>query len=319
MFLMGLFWGIRLRNLNFFSAVNPKMINGGLFNYSKFGALLDFKDENIPKSILSKPKHCILTLLEAARQKEISFPFILKPDIGERGRGVKLISNQLEAENYLIAFRNESIILQEFIPKDEEYGIFIIKNPKSGSLKIPSITQKIPLQVIGNGGQTVYQLAQRHPRAKRYLQEIPKEMMQSIPEPNCILRLSVKGNHCKGATFLDRSELITPEVTAAFEKICHPFHGFFYGRLDVKVDTSADLSIPSKVSIMEVNGTNSEPIHLYSSENSYFRSFSILADFFSEMAQIARFNLQSIHPKPTFSDLKRSFKSYRRIKKNTNE
>jgi hypothetical protein len=319
MYLIGIYHGVRLGCLNFFPAVNPGMTNGGLFNYSKFDSMVAFPKENIPLSIRSKPPHNLDLLLEKAVKKEISFPVIFKPDIGERGRGVKLIPNPDAAKLYLQTFRNETIILQEFISKKEEYGVFVQKDPKSGKLKITSITQKIPLQVVGNGLDTVWTLVQRHPRASRYRHEIPKELMHVIPEQDRIFPLSVKGNHCKGATFLDRAELINAEVETAFETICQSFIGFYYGRLDVKVESSEELSIASGVSILEVNGTNSEPIHIYSAGNSYFKSIGIIADFFAEMGSIACFNLKPLNPKPRFSDLLTSFQAYLHLKKNTHE
>lgn len=319
MVLLGIYQGFRLGCLNFFPAVNPGMTNGGLFNYSKFESLSDFPKENIPESILSKPPHQLDQLLIGAAQRGIGFPFILKPNIGERGRGVSLISDPHSAENYLKTFRNEAVILQDFVSKKEEYGIFILKDPKTGKVKIPSITQKIPLQVMGNGLDSVEKLVQKHPRAKRYIQEIPKDLMSFVPDPNRIFNLSIKGNHCKGAVFVDRSELITPEVISSFTKICQPFQDFFYGRLDIKVNSCLELSDPNLVSILEVNGANAEPIHIYSSGISYFRSLGILSNFFSQMAQIARFNLNSIFPKPTLAALKSSFQSYQHLKKNTHE
>lgn len=319
MYLLGIYWGIRLRNFNFFGAVNPAMENGGLFNYSKYHAMLDFYEENIPKSILSHPPHKLGHLLENAVNKGIPYPFILKPNIGERGRGVKKITDQVDLELYLETFKNESVILQEFISKKEEYGIFIIKNPETGQIKIPSITQKIPLQVIGNGMDSVQQLAKNHPRANRYIPEIPNELLNTIPEKNEIFQLSHKGNHCKGAQFLDRSELISAEVKKAFELICQPFSNFYYGRLDVKVESEADLRDAFAVSILEVNGANSEPIHIYSPGNSYLQSLKILGEYFGEMAKIARFNKNLMNIKPRLSTLLRSFQSYKRLKRNTNE
>lgn len=319
MYLLGIYWGIRLGNLNFFTAVNPSMENGGLFNYSKFGSMKGFSEKNIPKSVLSLPLHQFSTLLEKAFQNEINYPFILKPDIGERGRGVTLISNQIEAENHLKTYADEAVILQEFVSKKEEYGVFIIRNPETGQINIPSITQKIPLQVKGNGKNTVAELIQKHPRAKRYTGEISLNLLGIIPEENEIFQLSHKGNHCKGALFLDRSELITEEVKSAFEKICQPFEEFFYGRLDVKVNTATDLGKPYSVTILEVNGANSEPIHIYSPGNSYLKSLQIISNFFAEMAKIARFNMQSMNSKPSLSALLSSFQSYMSLKKNTHE
>lgn len=319
MYLLGIYWGIRLRNLNFFGAVNPAMENGGLFNYSKYDSMLGFYEENIPKSFLSHPPHKKDHLLEKAMEKGIRYPFILKPNIGERGRGVQKITNQIDLELYLEKFKNESIILQEFISKKEEYGVFIIKNPETGQINIPSITQKISLQVIGNGNDSVFDLALNHPRVKRYIHEIPNELLNTIPEKNKILQLSHKGNHCKGAQFLDRSDLISPEILMAFEQICRPISDFYYGRLDVKVNSAADLRDAFAVSILEVNGANSEPIHIYAPGNSYLQSLRILSGYFADMAKIAKFNMNLMDIKPSLSDLQRSFKSYKSLKRKTNE
>ncbi|MFN3999986.1 hypothetical protein [Algoriphagus sp.] len=319
MYLLGIYWGIRLRNLNFFGAVNPTMENGGLFNYSKYDSMLGFYEENVPKSILSHPPHNLDYLLEKAVKKGIHYPFILKPNIGERGRGVQKITNQIGLELYLETFKNESVILQEFISKKEEFGVFIIKNPETGQINIPSITQKIPLQIFGNGMLSVQQLAKNHPRVNRYIHEIPNELLNTIPEKNEIFKLSHKGNHCKGAQFLDRSELISPEVLKAFEQICRPISDFYYGRLDVKVESASELKEAFAVSILEVNGANSEPIHIYSPENSYLQSLKILSRYFAEMAKIARFNMNLMNIKPRLSDLQRSFLSYNRLKRKTNE
>ncbi|MCE7057136.1 ATP-grasp domain-containing protein [Algoriphagus sp. AGSA1] len=319
MYVLGIYWGFRLQNLNYFQALNPAIENGGLFNYSKFDSMLDLAEENIPKSILSNPPHDLNGLLEKALKNGIHFPLILKPNIGERGRGVRKITNQTDVGHYLEAFENESLILQEFISKKEEYGIFIVKNPETGQLSIPSITQKIPLQVIGNGVDSVRMLAENHPRVRRYLHEIQKELLEIIPAKNEIFQLSHSGNHCRGALFLDRSELISPKTLLAFEQICRPLSGFYYGRFDVKVESSADLEDAFAISILEVNGANAEPIHIYSPGNSYVASLKIIATFFREMAKIAKFNLKSMPTKPGLSTLKHSFQSYKRLTRDTNE
>ena len=319
MYLLGIYWGIRLRTPNFFPAVNPGMDNGGLFNYSKYESMRDFEKENVPKSIRVSPPHLAFSVLEKAGQYNIAFPMILKPDIGERGRGVKLIGDFQALEDYLKIFQNESVIVQEYISKPEEYGVFVIKNPETGSLKITSITQKIPLQITGNGKDTALTLAKKHPRASRYLSEIPANLRDEVPEKNSIFPLSIKGNHCKGATFLDRSDLLNPKIREAFEILCKPLQGFWYGRLDVKVDSAISLENPSAISVLEVNGANSEPIHMYSPGKTYLESLGIIRAHFEEMAKIARFHLKSIPTKPKLSDLYSEFQTYNRLKKETHE
>ncbi|WP_111670555.1 ATP-grasp domain-containing protein [Algoriphagus litoralis] len=319
MYLIGVYQGIRLGNLNFFPAVNPGMANGGLFLYSKFDSLAVFAPRNIPKSILSKSPHQPKTLLQNAESSGFAFPMIFKPDIGERGRGVKLIRNEKEAEIYLRDFKDESVIVQEFISKSEEYGVFIQKDPSTRQIKVTSITQKIPLQVVGNGRDNVLELAQNHPRAKRYLAEIKPELLEIVPASGKLLQLSIKGNHCKGAAFVDRSQLICSEIMDAFQEICGHVEDFYYGRLDVKVNTSTDLKKPDEILILEVNGANSEPIHIYSHGKTYLSSIREIARYFQQMATIARSQLSSIRPEPKLKDLLRNFWLYRQLIKNTHE
>jgi hypothetical protein len=319
MYLIGIYHGIRLGNLNFFPAVNPGMVNGGLFLYSKFDSLSVFASRNIPKSLLSKPSHQCFELLNKAEKSGLTFPMIFKPDIGERGRGVKLIRNEKEAEIYLRDFKDESVIVQEFISKSEEYGVFIQKDPSTRQIKVTSITQKIPLQVVGNGRDKVLELAQNHPRAKRYLSEIKPELHGMVPAEGEVLRLSIKGNHCKGATFVDRSDWISPEITDAFQEICGNAEDFYYGRLDVKVHAPADLKNPAEIIILEVNGANSEPIHIYSHGKTYIGALREIAHYFQQMATIARFHLNTYSQKPKLKDLIKNFWLYRQLIKNTHE
>lgn len=319
MYLIGIYQGIRLGNLNFFPAVNPGMANGGLFLYSKFDSLADFAPKNIPKSILSKSPHQLEILVQRAGNSGFTFPMIFKPDIGERGRGVKLIQNEQEAETYLNDFSGESVIVQEFISKNEEYGVFIQKDPTSQRIKVTSITQKIPLQVIGNGHNSVLELALNHPRAKRYLAEINPDHLELVPAPGKLLQLSIKGNHCKGSAFVDRSYWICPEITEAFQEICGNVEDFYYGRLDVKVNKSKDLKNADEIIILEVNGANSEPIHIYSHGKTYLSSILEIARYFQQMATIARSQLSSIRPEPKLRDLIRNFWLYRQLIKNAHE
>tara|TARA_R110002111_G_scaffold151430_1_gene218063 strand:- start:27 stop:347 length:321 start_codon:yes stop_codon:yes gene_type:complete len=56
----------------------------------------------IPKTYKLSPKIDRITFTERLQKENISFPFILKPDIGERGWMVKLIKNETDLNSYLI-------------------------------------------------------------------------------------------------------------------------------------------------------------------------------------------------------------------------
>lgn len=310
MFIIGIYWAIRLRKVNFFAAANPTLENGGLYNYSKFAAQNHFPKVNLPASCLIHSNEDIRLILEKARTQQILFPFIIKPDKGERGKGVKLISNRNELEKYLLDQPREDYLIQEFIEKSQEYGVFFVKNPVTGEFSIPSLTKKISLQVIGDGVSTISELIQNHPRASRYQSLIHLQDPDFIPSRNEIFKLSPMGNHCKGAVFLDYSTHLSVEMTTAFVRIFEPVEGINYGRLDVKVDDMKELSDPEKVIILEVNGANAEPIQMYSPEKNYREGLKTLNTYFQYMANMAELNLTWQNRKYSKRDTLRSLWQY---------
>ena len=62
------------------------------------------------------------------KQHNIRYPFIIKPDIGERGFHVALLTSREELEGYL-ANQKENHIIQEYINYPIELGVFYIRMP----------------------------------------------------------------------------------------------------------------------------------------------------------------------------------------------
>ncbi len=310
MFLLGISWAIRLRKANFFAAANPALENGGLYNYSKLTAQNHFPQANLPLTCLIHPEEDIVLICQKINDQNIQFPFIIKPDMGERGKGVKLIRSQKELEIYLHDQPKEEHLIQEFIETSQEYGVFFFKNPVTGEFSIPSLTRKISLQVIGDGISSISYLIQKHPRASRYQNLFQLANPDSIPYPNEIVKLSPMGNHCKGAVFLDYSKYISFEMTAAFEQIFESVKGINYGRLDVKVDELKDLSDPERIVILEVNGANAEPIHMYSPEKNYQEGLRTISSYFQTMGMMAKHNLVGQRSEFKERDTLRSLRTY---------
>ncbi|MEB2781310.1 hypothetical protein U3A58_12990 [Algoriphagus sp. C2-6-M1] len=312
MFLIGVSWAIRLRKANFFAAANPALENGGLYNYSKFAAQNHFPPINLPKTCLLNSEENIDSILDGVRKQGILFPFIIKPEMGERGKGVMLIHQQEELKNYLATQPKDDYMIQEFVGKKQEYGVFFFKNPVTGEFSISSLTRKISLQVIGDGTSSISELIKNHPRASRYQDLIQLHDPTSIPSRDEIVKLSPMGNHCKGAVFLDYSTYINSEMTTAFERIFETIKGINYGRLDVKVDDLSELSDPGQVIILEVNGANAEPIHMYSPEKNYYESLQTISCYFQYMAKMAKLNLSGNRKKYKESVTWKNFLTYRK-------
>jgi Glutathione synthase/Ribosomal protein S6 modification enzyme (glutaminyl transferase) len=105
----------------YFCSANPGIKWGGFMNYSKIDLLNQISDEFKPKTLFFKE----ITSL----QQPFDFPFIVKPDEGERGIGVELIRNQEEWKNYLLQ-QHTHLILQEYNEFPLEFGAFYVRLPK---------------------------------------------------------------------------------------------------------------------------------------------------------------------------------------------
>lgn len=310
MYVLGVLWAIRLGKANYFAAANPALENGGLFGYSKYVAQNHFPQANLPKTCRVHSDEGFDVVLERIKGQGISFPFIIKPDVGERGKGVAVIHDENGLRAYLNDQPKEPYLVQDFVGKSQEYGVFFLKNPATGELSILSLTRKIPLQVVGDGISSVFELIQKHPRACRYQNLFRVEDPTSIPMQHEVIKLSPMGNHCKGAVFLDYSHYISPEVTAAFCKIFQAVEGMYYGRLDVKVDDLRDLSDPGSIIILEVNGANAEPIQIYSPEKAYREGLKTIGFYFQNMAMVAKHNLAGQRRQFKLKDTLRSLRTY---------
>lgn len=313
--IFGLYWGIRLRNLGFFEAANPGLENGGLFDYSKNKSLEKFRRINVPKTFFLDFPYSLVEIEPKLKEAGISFPLVVKPDFGERGREVEFIGDMEILTKYFSDKNQGRYLLQEYLGEGFEFGVFFTKDPKDNQATITSLTLKIPLQVIGDGQMDIKKLVISHPRASRYPHEIMYSDLSYVPLKNELVKLSQKGNHCKGAIFLDCSDYIDEDMVAAFERICAPFEGFFYGRLDVKVKDWEDLWEDERVRIIEVNGCNSEPIHIYSPENTYLNALKSVKYHFSVMAGIAKSNLESHKNSSDLSVVWANYLNFRKSRK----
>jgi hypothetical protein len=313
MFLYGLMLSIRFRNPVFYEAVNPGMQNGGLFDYSKFDSFKYFRSVNIPKTLIVNCPKRLRGILDSVEEAGIAYPFIVKPDFGERGREVEVIYDLSELAGYFSKKVSGNYLIQENIAGGLELGVFFQRDPISGAANVSSMTLKIPLQVIGDGENSIIRLIKNHPRAKRYMDEVDQKLdMDFVPAKGELVKLSQKGNHSKGATFLDCSDYINAALIRTFDRICCQFEGFYYGRLDVKVERWEDLWDDKQIKIIEVNGCNSEPIHIYSPGMTYGRGISSIKQHFALMGDIAGYNLKHIdHEK----DVKKSWSNYLQFRK----
>ncbi len=287
----------RSKSVTFFTAVNPTWKYGGLFGESKQAILDRISDNYKPKSLVVYPNQKFPSLTNSFlgdQEGQDIFPLIVKPDEGERGRGVQKVERISGLIDYYLQARNPFII-QEYIDYPIELGVLYSRKPSEEKGRITSITVKEFLAVTGDGKRTLEQLIQANTRAQ--LQE-ERLKLKFATRWTIILPLGEKielegiGNHCLGTRFINANYLITNVLEDIFEKISRPIEGFQYGRFDLRVASLQDLYEGKNIKIMELNGTNAEPTHIYDSTHGFFRMYRDLAWHWTRMADIAIENQQ---------------------------
>jgi hypothetical protein len=257
---------IRARSFVFFSAANPLMELGGFGGYSKYNIIKQFPSELIPKTVFvnsatSDPDE----LLKQIKSQELSFPLIIKPDVGERGWKVEKINHSQEFIAYLTRNR-QKLLIQEYISYPLEFGIMYHRLPGQTYGYITSVVQKEFLSVTGDGKSTLQELFSQFTRTKYHLPmllKLYKDKLAEVLQLGEVLELVSIGNHARGTTFLNANHLITPGLVKVFDRISRTIDGFYFGRYDIRVPNLEDLYAGRNIKILELNGANSEPAHIY--------------------------------------------------------
>ncbi|MBT8195223.1 MAG: hypothetical protein HKO56_08990 [Bacteroidia bacterium] len=274
---------------------------------SKHSILKHFDKDIVPKSILINAKHGIDNILAKQQEAEISFPLIAKPDVGERGKRVQLIEDMPSIKNYINQVK-EDIILQEFIDLPIELGIMYYRYPNKSRGEISSIVKKEFLQITGDGKSTYKELFINGKRTKFYLKQLFKQYegrLKEVPSKDEIIILQHIGNHNKGTTFLNGNDLINDKLVQVFDNISDQQKGFFFGRYDIKVNSIQELYRGEGIKIMELNGSNSEPAHIYDPKMSLWQAYKDLAKHWDVLYKISVMNNKNGIPyTPTFLALK---------------
>lgn len=218
--------------------------------------------------------------IELAQAAEIPWPFILKPDAGQRGYAVRLMRGP---EDVLAYFSNmkRPAVLQPYHPGPHECGILWARSTSADRGGIFSITRKTFPVVTGDGRRTLEELIESHPRfrcqAPVFLARFAGAA-SSIPAEGQSVRLAVSGNHCQGTLFEDGADLITPELERAVDDLARGFGGggLDFGRFDIRYTSEEELRRGTGFAVVELNGTFSESTNLYDPSRSPLWAYAVL-------------------------------------------
>jgi membrane protein DedA with SNARE-associated domain/pimeloyl-ACP methyl ester carboxylesterase len=274
------------RGLTVFTCANPALPAGGFVEESKSAILRGLDGAGavvarwilLPAAVPDSPVGRIQELDTWMEAHGLSWPIVLKPDIGERGQGVAICRVRERAERYLTS-NPAAIIAQEFVP-GAEYGIFYYRHPGESTGHIFSITDKRFPSVTGDGVHNLERLILADDRAvcsARFFLGRYSPRLLEVPPDGTVVPLVELGTHCRGALFLDgTAELATPELTAAVDAISQTFPGFYFGRYDIRCPSADDLRAGRNLRIIELNGVTSEATAIYDPRNSPFHAWRLL-------------------------------------------
>lgn len=228
-----------------------------------------------PKTILVIPAESADQLIHKVRSGNFSYPLIAKPDIGGKGRGVKKIYSEQELVEYIKRFPFEMLV-QEFVPYDEEIGVFYYRYPDQSEGNISGIVGKHFLAVKGDGKSTIEVLLRKE---KRFILQLPSltellgDQLHKVLAKGEEKLLVPYGNHARGALFVDNTHWIDEKFVESINAICKQIPGFYFGRLDIRYRSLEKLKEGKEFSLIEVNGAGSEPTHMYDPRNSIFKAW----------------------------------------------
>jgi membrane protein DedA with SNARE-associated domain len=248
------------------SLANPGLEAGGLIGESKDAIL-----ERLPAGHPARLKHRLFEPGSSAAEvrawmeaEGLSLPVILKPDLGQRGSGVRLCRDEAALADALAGTRYR-MLAQEYCPWEREAGIYYARAPWGGEGQLLSFTDKRFPTVVGDGKRSLARLILDDPRARwaceTYFHRW-QARLDDILAPGERLRLVESGNHAQGALFLDGRALMNPSLLEALDGLARSIPGFHAGRFDLRYEDEAGLR-EGRFKVIEINGAGAEMTHIW--------------------------------------------------------
>ena len=279
-----LWLAIKYRGLTLPTAANPGIFSGGIIGESKTAILQQLMDTSpeftaVAELVMGSTLEDRLdSIREVCRRRNIDYPFILKPDVGQRGVGVKLIHNEAQAVTYLKQAL-APLLLQRYVPGPLEVGVFYFRFPSESRGKIFAITEKVFPTITGDARSTISELVWADSRARfmaaKYLERLKGREHEVLPRGET-LRLVQAGNHAQGCIFQDGMRLCTTALVDRIDSISQKISGFYIGRYDIRYSNEQDLRSGENFQIVELNGAASEATNIYDARNSIFDAYRTL-------------------------------------------
>jgi len=310
------FLAIRARGWVFFCAANPCMRFGGLLAYSKSKINQLVPEKYLPKTAYLQDGVSVGDAVKSIEQQGLCYPLIVKPDIGERGFGVKIVQNEDELKSALRASGGLKLV-QEYADFPMELGVMYSRHPKEETGKVTSIVIKDLPKVIGDGKSTLQQLILANLRTRLSYHVHERRLghrFDEVPKEGEEIQVVRIGNHMLGTTFNDGNHLIDDELAKVFDVLAKQIPGFYIGRFDLRTASIQELKKDNFV-VLEVNGVNSEPCHIFHPDSSIFPAWRDLFKHWKRIAEISIANHKNGVPYASYWEIRKEIRQHRQMLK----
>ncbi|GET25388.1 VTT domain-containing protein [Prolixibacter sp. NT017] len=304
-----LFLSARYRSLTLPTVSNPMIETGGFWGESKSDIMEQVGDEHqqwVAEFVTFERNGKgvdadLQDALSLMKKKGLEFPVVVKPDVGWQGYGVRLVEEDAHLLHYLNEYpTGEKLLLQRPVQHDGEAGIFYVRYPGEEHGKVISVTLRYFPYVYGDGTSTLRDLIRNNPRMKTHADyylggktehmSLEKQYLDMVPADGELIRLSFIGSIRVGGLYRDASHLITPELSARIDAIAQSMPEFYFGRFDVRFESTELLQKGEGFSIIEINGAGSEAISGWDPEVSIFKLYKALFKSQSLLFKVGHLN-----------------------------
>lgn len=309
-FFYGCWLAVRYRSATVWATCNPGMSPASglaLESKSDILAALNPDADCVADWVCIQPSGALRDRLQALfdfqEAQALTWPLVLKPDIGQRGEGVAVIHDQAQAEFYLRE-NSELVIAQRFIA-GAEFGVFYVREPGEKS-RLFSITEKRLPELLGDGVRTVESLILDDARAvalaKHYL-KVNGARLSEVPEDGARIQLVELGTHCRGAIFLDGNRYKSEALRLKLDELLATYEGFYFGRFDLRVPSGEMMAQGEGIRVLELNGVSSESTDIYDPKNSILQAWRVLRAQWALAFRIGAANRAKGASVPTVSEI----------------
>lgn len=298
------FWlALRYRSLSLPTAANPSIEAGGLLGESKAACLAlagavakPWIANSAQITRIAGPD--LTPSTQAARaamtSAGLTFPLIVKPDIGWRGFGVRLVKDEAELTTYLAEYpEGENALLQEYLSWPGEAAIFWLRRPGQSRGEIFSLTLRYFPFVIGDGNATLRALIEACPRMSWKADTLfatNADRLEDIPAEGECVRLAVVGSNRVAGLYIDGIRYATAALAARMDELCSDLTEFHFGRLDVRFESIDALKRGEGFKVVEINGAGAEAVHIWDPDFPVLKGYATLFRQQSLMFAIAAAN-----------------------------